>query len=172
MRLTRMIALTLPVAVLLLISAMPVSATPPEVTESAWHEEGTWVDCGTFRIDYQADVQLRTTTRFDSNGDPKTITYFYRYDGTAWNSVTGLTVLNDDASYQAIYDVASNTWTIDGRYWHWTIPGQGLVLIEGGHTVLYQSSNGDWFAMNHGRPHDTTPGGYWFDLTPLCTALA
>ena len=161
-----MITLTLPIAVLLLISAMPVSATPPEVTESAWHEEGTWIDCGTFRIDYQADVQLRTTTRFDSNGDPKTITYSYRYDGTAWNSVTGLTVLNDDASYQVIYNVASNTLTVDGRVWHWTIPGQGLVLIEGGHSVIL-----DNVVTNHGRPHDTSFQGYW-DLTPLCTALA
>ena len=167
MKMTRMIALSIPIAFLLMSFARPAAAMKPEVEELTGTMEGTYADCGTFKVEGRYSYLLRITTEFDNDGNPKTITYTAHYEGFAWNSVTGLTV-RDEERLHVTYDVATGENRLSGPIAHWVIPGRGVVLMESGHSVVY--FDGEFIVINHGRPHDLSYP--WMDFTPMCAALA
>ncbi len=177
MKMTRIVALAIPIAFVLLNFAMPVSAVKPETGEIVEHQEGTYIDCSTvkpewaFRVDWQAEAQLRYSFRYDQNGDPVTAQFHFEFAGTAWNTASGLTV-EDNGQYLESYDFATSTFTLSGYIVHWKIPGQGIVILEMGHIYFYQGPSGEWLVTSHGRPHDLSAAGFWIDYTPMCAVLA
>jgi len=171
MKMTKIIALTIPIAFLLMSCARPAAATKPEVAEyEFWNETGTYVGCGAFSVDYLWDWTLKTTTYFDRDGDVDRITFIIKQVGFATNSVSGLTV-KDNMAFQETYYPATDTWAVNGRFLHWVIPGEGLVLVETGHSTWYWDGT-VWLAIKeHGAPHDLS-SVYWIDFAPMCAALA
>jgi len=174
---TRFLALSIPIAFLLIGFARPTAAVKPEVTEiSIEYEEGVFIDCNavkpewTFQIAWSGSEHSQITTYFDNNGEMDRMTVSIHYQGIAWNTVSGLSV-KDYSDWRETYYPATNTWAVSGHIYHWVVNGQGPVLVETGHSVWYWDGT-VWLALKeHGSPHDLT-SVYWLDITPMCTALA
>ena len=147
MKMTRIIALAIPIAFLLMSFAQPAAATKPEVTVNTWHDEGIWLDCGAFQVAGEWDGEDRYIYEFDNDGNPIKYVWDIHIHGFSWNTVSGLTIRDDRQSHFEL-DLATGIWKAAGNHWHWTIPGQGAVLIEGGHIRMYP----DHYAY-HGVPH-------------------
>lgn len=147
MKTTRMIALMIPVMLLFMTLARPAAAIKPEVTVETYHFEGVWLDCGSFQIAGRYDEEDQFIYMFDNDGNPIKMVWTIHTNGIAWNTVSGLTIRDDRQSHFEL-DLATGIWKAAGNHWHWTIPGQGAVLIEGGHIRMYP----DHYAY-HGVPH-------------------
>jgi len=112
MKMTRIIALAIPIAFLLMSLARPAVAMKPEVTVIPYHDEGTF-DCSSlnpdwaFQLAWIDDGELTITTHFDSNGDPDWIMFQGYFFGTEWNTVSGLTT-KDNQHITELWDLESN----------------------------------------------------------------
>ena len=177
MKMTKIIALTIPIAFLIMSCARPAAAAKPEVTIwSEEHLEGLWIDCSTvkpewdFQIMWAGDVHQRITTYYNNDGGVNRITFNIHWQEIAWNTKSGLTV-KDNENWQETYYPDTNTWAVSGMFLHWVIKGEGVALTETGHSTWYWDGT-TWLAIKeHGVPHDLT-SVYWIDFTPMCGALA
>ena len=183
MKTTRIVALTIPIAFLLMSFARPAAAMKPEITIISYIYEET-IDCSawnpewTFQIQRIQDEEDRTVIHFDKNGDPDWIMFEWKWMGTAWSTVSGLT-LKDDGHAVELWDLESNIVKWSGFYYHYTIPGKGNVFFDTGHQVFdlngvqpyFGAGQHDMFdALNRGIQEGGDPWAYFY--VAYCSALA
>ena len=180
MKMTKMIALTIPIVLLLMSFARPAAAMKPEMTVIPYHDEGSF-DCSTlnpewaFQFAYIDDGEITITTHFDNNGDPDWIMFQGGYHGTAWNTVSGVAT-KDSQKVTELWDLKTNEMKWSGYLVIWTIPGKGIVFHDSGHQVFQLDSEGSWNRVWSAGHHDFfdgyDEGGIEHVLSAYCAALA
>ena len=143
MRNTRRLGLTAIIVLSAILFAIspPAAAMPPEITtftDGAIDE--VFADCTEFVVLSTYTLDVRITTFFDRNGNPKTLKVHIIFDGTATNSDTGKTV-SDDSSAIVTIDLVSGGFTVVGLGFVWTFPGEGLLFLNLGKITFDDAGN-------------------------------
>jgi hypothetical protein len=149
------------------VSALPASAAAP--LKETFTDEGIFtlpdIDCGAFTLSEEmVSEDVRTTTYFDSDGEPVKVATKANFFGEITNSESGNTY-RDHSVFTETLDLVAGTTTVSGPSYHYIVKGQGSVYAEVGHKisvtetgeVIFQAGQDDFTQQ---------------DLDGLCDVLA
>jgi len=117
-----------------------------------------WGDCPTYTVDATYMANRRNEDFYDSNGTLVLERRHVQYSGVLYNESDPSRSVAYTGDFTLTFDFVANTLTITGLNDHVTVPGQGVIHLTAGLTVLYPDT-----VVEHG------PNG---DMTTLCGALA
>jgi hypothetical protein len=123
-----------------------------------------------FDVNENGTTERQIVYRYDTNGNlTERITRVTSLQGTFSNATTGTSVPESGHftithNFQTPGDVSTDQETINGVFATVTIPGQGIVLQDAGHTVY--APNGD--VLQEGGHHQFQNS----QLNGLCAALS
>ncbi len=150
-------------------TAVPVESVAHGSARKPVHEAFTEpfsdrFECGSFTGLSSGVFSERTTTFFDKAGDPLRIVFHFRYRATITNLTTGKT-LPDNADYNGVFDVTTETLEVNGRIYNLKDRENGIRIKDVGRIVFDADFN---ITFEAGR-HDVDAFG---DATALyCAAL-
>lgn len=118
-----------------------------------------WGDCPGFTIDATYMADRRNEDFYDAQGNLVLERRHVQFSGVLYNESDPSRSLTYTGDFTLTFDDVANTLTVTGLNDHVIVPGQGVVHLTAGLTVMYP----DGGVVEHG------PNG---DVTKLCTALA
>ena len=124
-------------------SVQPAAAAEPVITSdvvSVTNPIPFGADCGTFQVLYIATVERQNITFYDDAGNKTKQIRHVSFTGTLYNSVTR-TSLPYEGTFNRTEDFVAHTVTFTGLRFAVHIPGQGIVALDTGQTVLDVSTN-------------------------------
>jgi hypothetical protein len=136
-------------------SAQPVLAATPVITSdvvSVTNPAPIGVDCGTFQVLATFTVERQNITFSDEAGNKLRQIRHANFTGTLYNSVTSAS-LPYEGTFNRTEDFVAHTVTFTGLRLAVRIPGQGVLALDVGQTVLDFSSNPPAVTVEAGQ-HD------------------
>ena len=136
-------------------SAQPVLAATPVITSdvvSVTNPAPIGVDCGAFQVLATFTVERQNITFYDEAGNKLRQIRHASFTGTLYNSVTSAS-LPYEGTFNRTEDFVLHTVTFTGLRLAVRIPGQGVLALDVGQTVLDFSSNPPAVTVEAGQ-HD------------------
>ena len=124
-------------------SVQTVLAAGPVITSdliSATNPVPTGFDCGSFQVLATFTVERQNITFYDEAGNKLRQIRHASFTGTLYNSVTGAS-LPYEGAFNRTEDFVAHTVTFTGLRFAVQIPGQGILALDAGQTVLDVSTN-------------------------------
>jgi hypothetical protein len=152
------------VAPLILMAPLHAIAAPPQSEQLVDVGIGALptIDCGSFLLTYDmSGEKARITTYFDQSGNATRMRIRWVIHGTLTHSLTGLT-LRDQSTLNITTDLSTNTQTVVGVGFHYSIPGKGLIWLDVGRLIVAP----DGGILFETAQHDASAG-----FGSLCEAL-
>jgi hypothetical protein len=136
-------------------SAQPVLAAAPVITSdviSVTNPAPIGVDCGAFQVLATFTVERQNITFYDEAGNKLRQIRNASFTGILYNSVTNASVPYE-GSFNRTEDFVAHTVTFTGLRLAVRIPGQGILALDVGQTVLDFSTNPPAVTVEAGQ-HD------------------
>jgi hypothetical protein len=149
-------------ALLMLVTAWPVSADKPNVTiERVVNEQTTFEDCNGLTITRTLDGTIRTTEHFDDEGNLIRLVSQFHLHGSFINQANGVVLPFIIAETETININPDNSAIIatTGLIGRITVPGSGLVTADVGRIAFFFTGPDDpnpTLLFDAGR-HDSGP---------------
>lgn len=164
---TRRLTLLAVVTSVLVGTALPAVAVPPETSSFEFVDEFTDEEACDFPVDVRFVGGGTERLFFDKDGNLKKVIVNLSDNGTATNPANGKTVKGHDA-WTIIVEFENGepvTDTTVGLVFHFNAPGHGIVLIDAGR-VVFDLQTSEVVVVN--GPHQALEG----DFAALCAALS
>jgi hypothetical protein len=151
--------------VLALAGAASVWAAPPQMFSGEDVVSFTVGPCDGFDIVVEAVASWQAIEYYDNEGQLTRVHIHTDWDGTATNSVSGASVVDDGHYSQFIDEIGEpdETMTFRGLVFSWNIPGEGIAVLDAGTVTFDPEGN----VLHIGGPHQQLQEG----TAILCAAL-
>jgi hypothetical protein len=127
---------------MLLVAAQPAAADAPLITTQTIRVTNPVpadFSCASFNMLATFTVERRDITFYENSSPVRQIRHI-DFEGRLYNATTGYSVPYDGA-WTRTQDFVENTLTFTGRRFRVHIPGQGVLALDVGRTVLDFSTN-------------------------------
>jgi hypothetical protein len=163
----RIIMLLTLVATMVVMLALGGSASAAKPEVRTFHGEGTdfVADCGAFDVLTDFEVDTREFLFFDNEGNEDFFRLHEHFHDFFYNSMTGEGFAETD-TVNYVRDFKSGTESLSGLFYHVTVPGEGVVLLDAG-TLVADAEGNLVLEAGHHQILGSNP-----DTEKLCAALA
>ncbi len=154
----RPLGLLLSLALLMFLFAQPAAAMKPvKVTILNPFGDSFVEDCDGFQVRMDFHIVLQIKTFYDKDGNAIRIHLHWTINDVLTRLDTGEEI-RDNGGYSQFFDIVEGTEAWVGGVWHFTVPGEGPVLLDAG-KVVYDS---DGVVIFEAGPHEVYKG--WVSL--------
>lgn len=128
-------AIAISMVSVLMSGPAPVAASGPVIFDVHLTRHGLYENCGSFNVTFVADINAHFEQFFNDSGQLVLERRHVQFTGALTNATTGAS-LPYEGNFIATRDVAANTLTNDGVFRKTEVPGEGVLAIAAGRTVL------------------------------------